>query len=382
MTRPKQLRALNGRAARRALLFAALLAIFATTANCRDLQGEGLGSTWKVTIADRASVAPAALNRGIQQQIDSVTHQLSRWDKTSSLNVLNATPDDEWHALPTELFTALSYALVLAESTKGAYDPTVAPLVDVWGFGTHGRQYQPPTAMEISAAQARVGSSKVALDASGQRARRPNGVQLDLSSMTHGLAADQVAAYLRSVGVTRYLVDVGSELRAQGDNPEGHPWRVAIERPPPDLSPPDLSPLDSLSAARRLRASSSSGLPASTSSASSEAPIEPPLHVIALRNAGIATSGNYRYFFDYNGRRYSHRIDPRTGAPIDNSLASVTVIAPECMHADALATALTVLGPDDGLEYARSHNIAALFILRTAAGLEERMTPEFAPYLN
>jgi thiamine biosynthesis lipoprotein len=327
-------------------------------------QGEGLGSTWKVTIVDRPAVDAATLEQGIQERIDILTHQLSRWDPKSTLSELNASNDETWHPLPPELFIALSYALELARDTGGAYDPTVAPLVDVWGFGKNGRRYSPPAADEISAARARVGWAKVSLDAAEKRVQRPTGVQLDLSSMTHGFAADQVAAYLRSVGVTRYLVDVGSELRAQGDDPKGVAWQVAIERPPPELSPVS----DDHTAAHDGNGSSAGN--------------EPPMHVVALKNAGIATSGNYRYFFDYNGRRYSHRIDPRTAEPISNALAAVTVIAPEAMHADALATALTVLGPDDGLEYAQRHDIAALFILRKEQGLEERMTPQFKAHLN
>jgi thiamine biosynthesis lipoprotein len=235
--------------------------------------------------------------------------------------------------------------------------------VDVWGFGKGGRRYSPPEASEIAGARARVDWSRVTLDAAEKRVRRPAGTQLDLSSMTHGFAADQVATYLRSVGVARYLIDVGSELRAQGADPKGHPWQVAIERPPPELTPAiDDQTVDDSNAR--------------------SATDEPPMHIVSLKDAGIATSGNYRYFFDYNGRRYSHRIDPRTAEPISSALAAVTVIAPEAMHADALATALTVLGPDEGLEYAQRHDIAALFILRGEQGLEERMTPQFKAYLN
>jgi FAD:protein FMN transferase len=372
-------------AARRAPIAAPLFAVFlascASTGVARELQGEGLGSTWKVTLADRGSLDPQSLQHGIQQQIDTVTHQLSRWDSTSTLSTLNTAPDDAWHTLPSELFSALSYALALAADTRGAYDPTVAPLVDVWGFGTHGRRYSPPSADAIRSAQTRVGWSKITLDTAQKRVHRPAGVQIDLSSMTHGLAADRVAAYLRSNGVTRYLVDVGSELRAQGNAPEGHPWQVAIERPPSEYSP-DLASADAAPSVSSAGAAASTAHAAASTSEGAPNSSAMPMHVVALRDAGIATSGNYRYFFDYNGHRYSHRIDPRTGAPISNSLASVTVIAPECMHADALATALTVLGPDDGLEYAQRHSIAALFILRTEQGLEERMTPEFKAYID
>jgi thiamine biosynthesis lipoprotein len=293
------------------------------------------------------------IERGIQERIETIAHQLSRWETSSALSVLNASPSEDWQSLPPELFSALSYALSLAADTGGAYDPTIAPLVDAWGFGTRGRRYSPPSSADIAAARARVGWRKVELDPTNWRVRRPAGTQIDLSSMTHGFAADQVAAYLRGVGLRRHLVDVGSEIRASGDSPEGHPWRVAIERPPPDSASNPGSGDDSAT-----------------------------LRVVALSDAGIATSGNYRYYFDYNGRRYSHRIDPRTAEPITHPLASVTVIASEGMHADALATALTVLGPDEGFDYASGHDIAVLFVVRTANGFEQRMTPRFARYVD
>lgn len=340
-----------------AALIAALLAC-APRAFAAELQGEGLGSTWVVKVAGTMAVEASDLEKGIQSRIDSVMHQLSRWDPQSALSALNASPDEEWHTLPAELSKAFGYALKLADSTNGAFDPTVAPLVDAWGFGVQGRRFSPPTPEAISAARGRVGWSKVAFDPTTNRARRPSMVQLDLSSMAHGLAADEVAKYLQSVGITRFLIDVGSELRARGDGPEGKAWQVAIERPPSEFA----------------NASANTADP-NTDPAS-------PLHVIGLRDASIATSGNYRYFFDYNGRRYSHRIDPRTGAPITHALAAVTVIDSECMRADALATALTVLGPEEGFDYAQRNNIAALFILRTPSGLEERATSAFRPHLR
>jgi thiamine biosynthesis lipoprotein len=169
--------------------------------------------------------------------------------------------------------------------------------------------------------------------------------------MQHGHGADVVSEYLDSLGIRSYLVDVGSEIRTRGESPEGGAWHVAIERPStPDATDP----------------ASANGLE----------------HVVSLRNAGIATSGNFRYFFDYNGRRYSHRIDPRTGEPVSHDLVSVTVIDPSCMHADALATALTVLGPDEGFDYAAQRNIAALFISKSGNALVEKMTPRFASYLK
>jgi thiamine biosynthesis lipoprotein len=367
----------------------------------RELHGEGLGSTWSVKLAGPVPRDLSDVQRGVQERVDTIAHQLSRWDSDSALSLLNASPSSDWQSLPPELFTALSYALSLAADTGGAYDPTVAPLVDAWGFGTRGRRYEPPSQTDVAAARALVGWEKVELDAASHRVRRPTGTVLDLSSMTHGFAADQVATYLRSVGLQRHLVDVGSEMRASGDSPEGHPWRVAIERPPPesgDAAGAEVRSSASTDAARgamkseaQCRGSNRGGRSDNAGRADNAGRTDDPsdgdaltevLCVVGLRDAGIATSGNYRYYFDYNGRRFSHRIDPRTAEPVTHPLASVTVIASEGLHADALATALTVLGPDAGFDYAQRNDIAALFVVRTAEGFEQRMTPRFAAYVD
>ena len=342
------------------------------------LHGEGLGSTWSVKLGEPSPVDLAKVQLGIQASVDDVAHDVSRWEATSSLNAMNASLSSDWQSVSDGLFTPLSYAFLLAADTGGAYDPTVAALVDVWGFGKAGRRYQPPDAAAIEAARERVGYAKVALDRAGSRVRKPAGMQIDLSSMTHGHAADQVAEYLNSLGLHSYLVDVGSEIRARGESPEGGAWHVAIEQPPPEVansggagtrqdSPGQGGPAGSQRQGKEDRGSQTESTVA---------------HVVKLRDAGIATSGNFRYYFDYNGRRYSHRIDPRTGEPVAHALASVTVIDPVCMHADALATALTVLGPDEGLQYATNRDIAALFIVRSGNALVEKMTPRFAAYLN
>jgi thiamine biosynthesis lipoprotein len=304
-----------------------------------------------VKLGARAPDKLTELQQGIEARIQDVARHVSRWDDTSELSALNASMRSDWQPLSKQLFEPLGYALTLAADTGGAFDPTVAPLVDVWGFGKSGRRYDPPSPEAVSAARARVGFEKVTLDTSTLRVRKPAGLQIDLSSMQHGRGADEVAEYLNSLGITSYLVDVGSEIRARGESPEGGPWHVAIERP---------------SAAEATNPASTDGF----------------AHVVMLRNAGIATSGNFRYFFDYNGRRYSHRIDPRTAQPVSHALVSVTVIDPICMHADALATALTVLGPDAGFEYAARRNLAALFISRSGDALVEKMTPQFRAYLN
>lgn len=329
----------------------AIVSACATTPRPTVLRGEGLGAGWTVKLAAPAPGNLADIQRGIQARVEAVFHSLSRWDDASEMSALNASARSDWQSVSSNLFEPLQYAFTLAADTGGAFDPTVAPLVDVWGFGKAGRRFEPPSPEALSAARSRVGFDKVALDASGPRVRKPAGMQIDLSSMQHGRGADEVANYLDSLGITSYLVDVGSEIRARGESPEGGAWHVAIERPP----------------------SANATVPASANGFE---------HVVSLRDAGIATSGNFRYFFDYNGRRYSHRIDPRTGEPVSHELVSVTVIDPICMHADALATALTVLGPDEGFDYASHRDIAALFISKSGNALSERMTPRFASYLK
>jgi FAD:protein FMN transferase len=315
------------------------------------LRGTGLGSEWTVKLGAPAPGNLAEIQRGIQARIENVSRSISRWDEASEMSALNASVRNDWQPVSSDLFESLSYAFTLAADTGGAFDPTIAPLVDAWGFGKAGRRYEPPSPEALSAARSRVGFRKVLLDAHELRVRKPAGMQVDLSSMQHGRGADAAAEYLNSLGITRYLVDVGSEIRARGESPEGGAWHVAVERPPP----------------------ADGTVPASANGSE---------RVVSLRDAAIATSGNFRYFFDYNGRRYSHRIDPRTGEPVSHSLVSVTVIDPICMHADALATALTVLGPDEGFEYATHRNIAALFISKSGDALVEKMTPRFASYLD
>jgi len=328
-----------------------VVAACATTPQPTVLHGAGLGSEWTVKLGGHPPGNLAEIQRGIQARVEGVYHSISRWDDSSEMSALNASAHSDWQTVSSELFEPLTYAFTLAADTGGAFDPTVAPLVDAWGFGKAGRRFEPPSPEALSAARSRVGFEKVVLDADGSRVRKPTGMQIDLSSMQHGRGADAVSEYLNSLGISNYLVDVGSEIRARGESPEGGAWHVAIERPP---------------AADATAPASANGFE----------------RVVSLRDAGIATSGNFRYFFDYNGRRYSHRIDPRTGEPVSHALVSVTVIDPICMHADALATALTVLGPDEGFDYAAQRNIAALFISKSGDALVEKMTPRFASYLN
>lgn len=305
------------------------------------LRGETMGTRWSVKLAQ--DKPREALRRGIQRELDAVVGQMSPWKADSDLGRYNRAPASTWHTLPAEFAIVLEAALALARDSDGAYDPTVGPLVDLWGFGPAPRRGAAPSAETIAAARARVGWRRLRFDAANRRLQQPGGLQLDLCAIAKGRGVDRVAGWLHANGVADCLIEVGGELRACGTRPDGAPWRVGVERP------------------------AVGGAPLQT--------------IVALRDLSIATSGDRWNAFDDGGLRYAHTIDPRTGRPAAHRLASVTVLARECMRADALATALGVLGPDTGLAWAQARGIAALFVLRGAPGLEERMTAAFAAAL-
>lgn len=302
------------------------------------LAGATMGTTWSARLALPPGLAADAARAAIQQALDGVVAQMSTWDASSDLSRYNRAAAG-WQALPGDCFHVLRHALQLAADTGGAYDPTVGPLVNAWGFGPPPHASEPPSAGAIQALRQRCGWRRIRLDDAGRRAWQPGGAYLDLSAIAKGYGVDRAARALDDAGVAHYLVEVGGELRARGQRPDGQPWRVAIEVP-------DGSDDHALA--------------------------------LALRGRSIATSGDYRRYRDNAGRRYAHTLDPRTGQPVDNGVASVTVVHDGCMQADALATALTVLGERDGLAYARRHDLAALFIVRDRQHLRLAASDAFA----
>lgn len=304
----------------------------------RTFGGRTMGTTWSVKAVLAPERAAAPLVRGIEACLGAVIRQMSPWEPDSDISRFNRAPAGTWQALPAAFFAVLDYALALARDTAGAYDPTIGALVGLWGFGPEGPVAAPPPPAAVAAARARCGHARVAVDRAQGRALQPGGVALDLSSAAKGYAVDLVAEYLAAAGVGSFLVEIGGELRGQGRKPDGAPWLVALEEPPP----------------------------------------APPATLVALHGLAVATSGDYRRRFEHGGRCYAHTIDPRTGLPAVNGLASVAVLHPRCLCADALATALMVLGPEAGPDYARRRGLAARFVLDGTAGPRERVTPEFA----
>ena len=290
------------------------------------LRGSTMGTTYSVQIVD----PPAELDRtGLGEQVTAALAEInalmSTYQPGSELSRFNASSATSWFLVSPELVAVVTAAQALSEASAGAFDVTAGPLVNLWGFGPNPSTDVVPRPGEIQAARARVGWQQ--LDVQTQppalRKARPD-MFVDLSAIAKGYAVDRLAALVESVGIEDYLVEIGGELRGLGVNGRGEPWQIAIERPE--------------TSKRAL------------------------FRVVAVRDISMATSGDYRNFFEVDGERYSHTIDPATGRPVGHRLASVTVLADQCMQADAWATALLVLGPERGFRLADELGLAALFI--------------------
>lgn len=304
------------------------------------LSGPTMGTTWRVTVVHDGR-DPAPIQPMIEAELAEIDRQMSTWRDDSAISEFNRREDTDAHPAPAALVEVVALAHQVSERTGGAFDVTVAPLVDAWGFGRPG-PVAAPTDEQLAALRARVGWSSLHADRAASTLRKDQpGLTITLSAIAPGYAADVLSDRLVELGFPRHLVDVGGEFRARGDGPEG-PWRLGIERP--DGSVDDRVVQE----------------------------------VVPLRDAALATSGDYRNYREEHGRRISHTIDPRTGRPIDHKLASVTIIHESAALADAWATALNVLGPEDGFALAEREGLPALFLVRDGAGFAPRATAAFA----
>ena len=308
-----------------------------------EFSGRTMGTTWNVRLVADAQLPREPVARAIQAALDEVVAQMSTWEPQSDLCRFGHAAAGTWQALPEEFFEVLACALEVAERSDGAFDPTAAPLVDAWGFGPHARHGVPDDSA-LAQARARAGWRRVALDAGRRAILQPGGVSLDLSAIAKGFGVDRVARRLDALGIASHLVEVGGELRGSGVKPGGQPWWVQLEQPDDDAGAPQT--------------------------------------LLALHGLSVATSGDYRRWFEHDGVRYSHTIDPRDGRPIRHGLASVTVIHSQCMLADAWSTALDVLGPDDGLRLANRLGLAARLLVRGHARFEQRTSDAFDALLQ
>ncbi len=294
-------------------------------------RGKTMGTTYTVKIAAEKikSASRKEIEAVIQQELDAIENLMSTYDPKSELSEFNRIGAGIPFAVSPETLEVFLEAQRVSEMSGGAFDVTIGPLVDVWGFGPGEFSQGVPDAAELERLRESVGFKKIQINRSLRTLTKTKpGMVCDLSALAKGYGVDRVAEALSALHFNNYLVEVGGELRASGQKVDGSRWRVAVEKPE----------------SRRAKA----------------------VKLIYLNNLSMATSGDYRNYFEKDGVRYSHTIDPRTALPIRHSLASVTVFHREAMAADALATALNVLGPGEGMALAERHDLAALFVLRDA----------------
>ena len=310
-----------------------------------SLSGETMGTTWSVRLVPPPGAAQGDFAAAVEEELARIVAVFSPWEADSEISRFNAAPAGTW-ALSDDFWALLTQALDLADDVSGAVDPSLGALVDLWGFGPPGPRsvlLPLPSDEEIETARAVSGWQKLRLHREAQAAIQIGGMKLDFSGIAKGHAVDRVSDRLSALGATSHLVEIGGELKGRGVKPDAQPWWVEIE--------------------------AVAGSPA-------------PRTVAALVDLAMATSGDGRRAFTHEGRLYSHTLDGATGRPVDNGLAQVTVFDASAMRADALATALTVLGPIEGPELAEALGLAAHFTERTPDGLIERMTPAFAAMLD
>ncbi|NIB41269.1 FAD:protein FMN transferase [Pseudomaricurvus alkylphenolicus] len=307
------------------------------------LSGATMGTSYNISIvAERAPKDVEALQRDIDALLQDINQAMSTYIPDSELNRLNGVETGQWQAVSAPLMEVLAISESVSQLSKGAFDVTLRPLIDLWGFGPDPAKDRVPSDGEIAAASVNVGYQNLELNQG--RVRRHKPINVDLSAVAKGYGVDRVAQLLEAGGYHNYLVEIGGEIRLKGVSRRGTPWRIAVETP-------------------------SAGLTQTVQRA------------IELSDMAMATSGDYRNYFERNGVRYSHTIDPRTGRPITHHLASVTVLDKSAARADALATAFSVLGLEQALPLANGEGIPALFIIRQGATFEEVASDTFKPYL-
>lgn len=309
-----------------------------------DLTGQTMGTYYSVKYVTQPGMPQLEVIKAeIDRRLEQVNDQMSTYRPHSELSQFNRSRDI---GVPIKVssatLTVINEASRIHRLTDGALDITIGPLVNLWGFGPEGSLDRVPDPQTLQQRLAWVGMDKLQVQPQGLVKTTPE-LYIDLSSIAKGYGVDQIAEYLSSLSMTNYMVDIGGEVKTRGQNGQSQPWRIAIEKP---------------DSGNRVQ------------------------EIITPGDMAVATSGDYRNYFEQQGQRYSHTIDPKTGQPIQNRLISVTVLDPSCMTADGFATAFGVLGPEKSLALANQLQMPIFMLVKTDTGLVELYSDTFKPYLK
>ena len=333
------------------LRFLLLLLIFSSgsSAVAREaltLQGRSMGTTWSIRYfpAAKGGGEPQAIHSGAGLLLKKINRLMSTYDEHSEISRFNRSLSTDWFRVSAETARVAAAAVEMSRRTGGAFDGTLGPVVSLWGFGPGAVPRKVPGKGALQQAMAETGwqQLQVRRHPPALRKARP-GMSIDLSGIAKGYAVDELLKWMRYQKATAAMVEVGGEIRTFGNKPDGRPWAIGVERP--------------VAGSRSLQ------------------------RVVLPGTMAMATSGDYRNYFESGGKRYSHLIDPRSGRPVAHRLVSATVLAPDCMSADALATAMMVMGETAGMALAEKQGIPVLFMVKKTGGFEERMSPPFKAYL-
>ncbi len=310
----------------------------------REFSGQTMGTTYSIKVVSKSnSFQKSKIQSGIDSVLIDINKKMSTYITDSELSKFNKYQDTNWVKVSRDLAIVISKALEISKASNGMYDITIGPLVNLWGFGPKFKDKKIPSDKEILEQKKNVGYKNILVDLDNSKIKkRIKNIYCDLSSIAKGYGVDKVGIFLESIGFENYMVEIGGEVRTKGENGKNEKWKIGIATPTND------------------------GLQ----------------KIVNLSNYSMATSGDYLNYFEENGIRYSHTINPKTGKPITHKLASVSVIHSNCSNADAYATAIDVMGPKEGYKFALQQNLPIFMIVREKNGFVEKMTPQFSEFIS
>lgn len=314
-----------------------------TETNLVELNGKTQGTTYSIKIVDSGLSSDDSVKKRLHKEIDSIlveiSNQMSTWQSDSEISEFNKSRTTEWFPVSHDFVNVVQTSQRISDASNGALDITVGALVNLWGFGPVKKEEVIPSDKEIEEAKKLCDYKKISFRTNESAIKKETeNITIDLSAVAQGFSVDKISNYLYSLNYKNFLVEIGGEVKTNGKNHLGENWKIGISVPDGTF---DIQ------------------------------------KIISLENSAVSTSGDYRDYFEKDGIRFSHTIDPKSGKPITHSLASVTVVCNNCADADGFSTAIDVLGPEAGYELALKEKLAVLLIVKTENGFSEKMTPEF-----